>query len=87
MFLGYSSVAFYRMEKDNLYKANTINNSVMQLNSMIGQLIPSLLFTLIDVNENGFMYLYIYIFIVCSLLFIPFINSFFIKNEGHDSNS
>ncbi|MBA0018497.1 MFS transporter [Xenorhabdus nematophila] len=63
LFLGYSSVAFYRMEKDNLYKANTINNSVMQLNSMIGQLIPSLLFTLIDVNENGFMYLYIYIFI------------------------
>ncbi|MBD2779451.1 MFS transporter [Xenorhabdus szentirmaii] len=80
-FLGYSSVAFYEIKKEDLYKANTLNNSVMQLNAMLGQSIPALLSTVINFNENGLMYLYVYISIVCILLLIPFINSFFIKSE------
>ncbi|WP_323834845.1 MFS transporter [Photorhabdus africana] len=84
-FLGYSSVAFYELNKEILYQANILNGAVMQLNSMLGQSIPALLFTVIEFNGglavNGVFYLYSYVSIVCFLLFIPFLNSFFIKNK------
>ncbi|WP_391529776.1 MFS transporter [Photorhabdus akhurstii] len=84
-FLGYSSVAFYGLKKEVLYQANILNSSVMQLNSMLGQSIPALLSTVIEFNSrlsmNGDFYLYSYVLIVFFLLFIPFLNSFFIKNK------
>ncbi|WP_118985056.1 MFS transporter [Photorhabdus sp. CRCIA-P01] len=84
-FLGYSSVAFYGLKKEILYQANILNSSIMQLNSMLGQSIPALLFTVIEFNDgltvNGDFYLYSYVSIMFFLLLIPFLNSFFIKNK------
>jgi MFS family permease len=80
-FLGYSSFSFYRLKKEKLYKANVLNNSVMQLNAMFGQSIPALLSVFIDFKSINFMYLDAFILVTCALLLIPLINSFFIKSE------
>ncbi|MFP1807451.1 MFS transporter [Lonsdalea quercina] len=85
-FLGYSSVAFYQLEKKKLYEANVIMNSAMQLNALIGQAIPSVILTVTDMSvlyeNNKFNFMYISVFIVCIFLFIPFVLAFSIKYKN-----
>ena len=89
-FLGYSSVAFYQLEKKHLYEANVIMNSAMQLNALLGQAIPAVILTFAEMailsKEYFFNLTHISVFVVGFFLFIPLILAFSIdfKNGSCD---